>query len=93
MPPGRWRTSWDRAFGQHANTFIGRAKYDVYAESNIGAIFTDREFLDGHSRLLGVDGRFRLSPTIAVGGRAIRTWLRDPGGVERTGLHVGRQHQ
>ena len=83
--PGKVEDELDRAFGQHANTFIGRAKYDVYAESNIGAIFTDREFLDGYSRLLGVDGRFRLSPTISVGGRAIRTWLRDPGGVERTG--------
>ena len=83
--PGNVEDELDPAFGQHANTFIGRARYDLYAESNIGTIFTDREFLDGYSRLVGVDGNFRLNRATTVGGRAIRTWLQDPGGVERTG--------
>jgi hypothetical protein len=83
--PGTVEDELDPAFGQHANTVIGRARYDLYAESNIGTIFTDREFLDGYSRLVGVDGNFRLNRTTTVGGRAIRTWLQDPGGVERTG--------
>ena len=83
--PGNVEDELDPAFGRHANTFISRARYDLYAESNIGTIFTDREFLDGYSRLLGVDGNLRLNRTTSVGGRAIRTWLQDPGGVERTG--------
>ena len=83
--PGKVEDELDRAFGRHANTFIGRVRYDLYSESNIGAIVTDREFLDGHSRLGGVDANFRLNRTTSVGGRAIRTWLQDPGGVERTG--------
>ena len=83
--PGNVEDELDPAFGRHANTFISRVRYDLYAESNIGTIFTDREFLDGYSRLLGVDGNFRLNRTTSVGGRAIRTWLQDPGGVERTG--------
>ena len=83
--PGKVEDELDRAFERHANTFISRVRYDLYAESNIGTIFTDREFLDGYSRLLGVDGNFRLNRTTSVGGRAIRTWLQDPGGVERTG--------
>ena len=83
--PGKVEDELDPAFDQRANTFISRAQYDLYAESNIGAIFTDREFLDGYSRLLGVDANFRLNRTTSVGGRAIRTWLQDPGGVERTG--------
>ncbi len=83
--PGRVEDPLDPAFEQHAYTFIGRAQYNLYAESNIGTVFTDREFLDGHSRLLGVDGRFRLNRTLSVGGRAVRSWLQDPGGVERIG--------
>ena len=83
--PGKVEDELDPAFDQRANTFISRARYDLYAESNIGAIFTDREFLDGYSRLIGADGNFRLNPTTSVSSRAIQTWLRDPGGVERTG--------
>jgi len=83
--PGKVEDELDPAFGQRANTFIGRARYDLHAESNIGAIFTDREFQDGYSRLIGADGNFRLNRITSVSGRAIRTWLRDPGGVERTG--------
>ncbi len=83
--PGKVEDELDRAFGRYAKTFISRIRYDLYSESNIGAIFTDREFLDGYSRLFGVDSNFRLNRTTSVGGRAIRTWLQDPGGVERTG--------
>ncbi len=83
--PGKVEDELDRSFGRYAKTFISRIRYDLYSESNIGAIFTDREFLDGYSRLFGVDSNFRLNRTTSVGGRAIRTWLQDPGGVERTG--------
>lgn len=68
--PGRVDSPEDPAFHQTAQTFIGRARYDLYAESNIGAVFTDREFMDSHSRVLGMDGNFRLTPTISGGVRA-----------------------
>ena len=83
--PGKVEDELDPAFDQRANTFISRARYDLYTESNIGAIFTDREFLDGYSRLIGADSNFRLNRTTSVSARALRTWQRDPGGVERTG--------
>ncbi len=83
--PGLVENESDRAFGQHAYTYIGRAQYNLYSESNIGAIFTDREFLDGFSRLIGADANFRLGSTTVITGHAIRTWRRDPGGVQRTG--------
>lgn len=69
--PGRVDDSQDPAFHETAQTFIARARYDLYAESNLGAIVTDREFLDGHSRVFGVDGNFRLSPTLSSRFRAI----------------------
>lgn len=52
----------DPLFGHNAQTFIGRVKYDLYSESHIGAIFTNREYLGGRSTLGGFDSSFRLSP-------------------------------
>jgi len=75
--PGKVDDPADAAFDQTAQTVIARARYDLYAESNIGAIVTDREFLDGYSRLVGLDGNFRLTPTIAADFRAVASRYRD----------------
>ena len=53
--PGNLDDATDPAFGSSADTFVGRARYDLYAESHVGTIFTNRELLGGHSRLAGVD--------------------------------------
>ena len=52
--PGNVDDVDDPLFDQTAYTFIGRAVYDVYAESTVGAIVTHREFLDSHSRLFSI---------------------------------------
>ena len=88
VAPGNLPDELDPAFGQSAQTFIGRARYDLYTESNIGAIFTDREFLDGFSRLLGADANFRLSRTIAGAVRGVGTWNLAPDGLEQRNGHV-----
>ena len=75
--PGKVDEVSDPAFGKSANVLIARARYDLYSESHIGAIVTDREFLDSYSRLGGVDGNFRLSDTTSIGFRAITTENRD----------------
>ena len=69
--PGRVDDSENPAFDHSAQTFIARARYDLYAESNLGAIVTDREFVDSHSRVFGTDGNFRLGPTISADFRAV----------------------
>ena len=53
----------DPRFGTTAQTFVGRARYDLYAESYLGAIATAREFGEEYNRVAGVDGRFRLGRT------------------------------
>ena len=63
----------DPAFGQSAQTFVGRVRYDLYSESFVGGIVTDREFLDGHSRLVGADSNFRIGQTHQLGFRAFGT--------------------
>jgi hypothetical protein len=61
--PGRLDDPLDPAFGRNAQFFLGRARYDLYSQSYVGAIVTAREFGDDYSRLAGVDGRFRLGQT------------------------------
>ena len=78
----------DRAFGKSAQTFVGRVRYDLYAESFLGAVFTDREFLDSSSRLVGVDGNFRLGDRYSWGFRAMGTDRRDLDGQETTGYLI-----
>jgi len=71
--PGNVESSDDPLFGKNANVLIGRARYDLYAESFLGAIFTNRDFLDSYSRLGGVDGNFRLGQTQSLGFLAVQT--------------------
>ena len=81
--PGKVEDRDDPAFGQKAQVVIGRVRYDLYSESHLGVLVTDREFLDGHSRLGGVDGSLRLGPTHSFSFMAGRTSNRDVDGVER----------
>ena len=63
--------------GQGAQVFVGRVRYDLYAESHVGTVFTSRERPDGHSRLAGVDANFRLGDTHSIAFRAMGTDNRD----------------
>ena len=83
--PGKRDDPFDPGFGQSAQVLIGRARYDLYAESHIGAIVTDREFLDGYSRVGGVDGQFRLGQTSRFNFVAVQSTHRDEAGNERSG--------
>ena len=83
--PGAVDDPDDPLHGLAAQTFVGRVRYDLYTESHVGAIFTDRELLDGHSRLAGFDSNFRLNDTHSVAFRAMRTAHRDLDGRESEG--------
>ena len=60
---GRLDDSAHPQYGTSAQTVLGRARYDFYAESYLGAIMTAREFGADHNRVAGIDGRFRLGRT------------------------------
>ena len=60
---GRLDDSAHPRFGTTAQTFVGRARYDLYPESYVGAIMTAREFGHDYNRVGGIDGRFRLGRT------------------------------
>ncbi len=82
--PGNLDDADDTAFGQSAQTFVGRVRYDLYAESHVGAIFTERQLLDGYNRVAGLDSNFRIGDTHSFGVRAIGSRDRDPGSGEET---------
>ena len=82
--PGRVAPG-DAAYGQKANNLVARARYDLYAESHVGAFFTHRSFMDTHSTLGAVDGDFRLGNTQGFGFKAVQTDHRDLDGIQRQG--------
>ncbi len=80
----------DSRFGSSAQTIIGRARFDLYSESYLGAIVTAREFDEDYNRVAGVDGRFRLGRThrmsfLAVGSQTQASELTDAPGQKLTG--------
>ena len=83
--PGAGLDESDPASGETARVFIGRVRYDLYAESYIGGLVTDREFLNGHSRATGIDGQFRIGQTARFNYMAFQTTNRDLDGVETSG--------
>ena len=85
--PGRVEPG-NLAYGRKANNIVGRARYDLYAESYLGAIFTHRGFMDSHSTLGALDGNFRLGQTQGVGFKLAQTDHRDLDGVSRQGQMV-----
>ena len=87
--PGNLEDRSDPAYGQSAQVFIARARYDLYAQSHLGATVTDREFMDGYSRAVGVDGQFRLGQAARFNLMAFQTMNRDVDGRETSGPSWG----
>ena len=71
--------------GRTAQTFVGRARYDLYSESYLGAITTAREFGDDFNRVAGVDGRFRIGRTHRLSFMAVGSSTQETEGDELTG--------
>ena len=83
--PGKVESATDPAFEQAAQFVVSRVRYDLFPGSYLGAILTDREFLDSYSRVGGFDGKFRLGRTDDLEFRLANSWTRGEDGVERTG--------
>lgn len=83
--PGKVDDRTDSAYGQTAKIVLGRVRYDLYSESHLGVIFTDRELLDSYSRVGGVDGVFRLGVNHRLRFTALNADRRDANGARHTG--------
>jgi hypothetical protein len=82
--PGKVTSITDPAYKKKAQNLLGRVKYDLYRNSHVGMIFTDREFLTDYSRLVGADLALRFGDTRNLGYRFYKT-DRDENGVRKTG--------
>ena len=78
--PGKLDDAGDPAFERTAQFFIGRLRWDLAPGSYVGGLVTDREFLDSHSRVGGIDGRFRLGRTDDLQFRVAQSWNQDAAG-------------
>ena len=86
--PGDVADLLDPAFGKSSQTFVGRVRYDLYSESFVGAIMTQRDFLGSQSRLVGIDSNFRVGSTHSIALRAMGTDHRDEEALETTGYFL-----
>ena len=75
---GRLDDTSDPRYRGTAQTVVGRARYDFYSESYLGAIMTSRQFGDDYNRVAGIDGRFRLGRTHRLSFMAVNSSTRDP---------------
>lgn len=83
--PGKTDSVTDPAFGQSATNVFGRVRYDLYTESSVGVVFSDREFMDQYSRVGGFDSQFRIGRNQRLQFRAFSTSHRDEDNVETNG--------
>ena len=95
--PGKRDDPTDPGFEKNAQFFIARARWDLYSESYIGVLATDREFLDAFSRVGGVDGWFRIGQTKIFDFRYMSSSTRAEDDVRSSGVmfntrfaHTGR---
>jgi hypothetical protein len=86
--PGKVDDPRSPLFDRSARVVLGRVRYDLYSESHIGAIVTDREFLDSYSRVGGLDGVFRLGANHRVSFSAISSDRQGVAGERATGTLV-----
>jgi hypothetical protein len=82
--PGNLDDASDPRNGQKAYNVLGRVKYDLYRNSHVGVIFTDREFMSDYSRLVMLDTALRMGETGNFGWRFYKA-NREEGGVTRPG--------
>jgi len=88
VAPGNTGDRDDPAYNETAQTYIARAQYDLFSESNVGVLLTDREFMDGYSRLYGLDTNIRFGPTLRGDLRLVGTDRQAPGDDESVGGHL-----
>ena len=61
----------DPHFGGRAAIAVARVQREFGSQSNIGAMFTDREFAGGYNRVEAIDARLKLNDNWAISGQGM----------------------
>lgn len=83
--PGRQVAASHPYRDKRALFMIARVRRDILKQSNIGVIYTGREFLDSYNRLAGLDGRLKLNQNWVMGYQAVASKTRNLDGTELSG--------
>jgi len=83
--PGRAVADNDPFQDKRALFTIARVRRDIFKQSNIGVIFTNRQFQDSYNRVGGVDGRFKLNQNWVSGFQAVNSSTRTLDGQKLVG--------
>ncbi len=75
--PGEAVPPDDPQFNDRAEFYIGRVNRDLGSLSNIGLIYTDREYKDSFNRVGGLDYRLRLHDRWTVTGQGLTSQTRN----------------
>ncbi len=78
--PGEVVAPSDPDYGESARFGILRLSRDLPRQSNIGFIYTDREFEDDTNRVTGIDGRIKLGEHWDTSFQAVHSATRDESG-------------
>jgi hypothetical protein len=75
----------ENAAGRNAAFAVFRYKRSLQKDSFLGGFYTGREFAGAYNRILGADGRFRLTPASILEFHAFGSLSRDNGDAEAAG--------
>jgi hypothetical protein len=83
--PGRQVAANNPYQDKRALFTIARVRRDILKQSNIGVIYTGREFQDSYNRVGGIDGRLKLNQNWVMGYQAVASKTRTLDGQELAG--------
>lgn len=75
--PGEVVAITDPEFGKKAQFYVARVAYDIFNQSTIGVMYTDREFDGSFNRVGGVDGSFKWKKNYFAQFQVLETSTRD----------------
>jgi hypothetical protein len=83
--PGELVEPGDPLYGQRAYFTVLRVNRDIFRQSAVGMIYTDREFAGTHNRVGGLDTRFKLGKNWWLTGQAVSSETTLSGGIRSAG--------
>ncbi len=83
--PGKLVPEDDPLSGRDAYFGIARVSRDVFSQSSVGMLFTNRSFEGSTNSVVGGDFRFRLNDKWQATGQAVRSWTNPLEGESRAG--------
>ncbi len=83
--PGEVALPGDPLYGERAYNTVLRVNRDIFRQSAVGMMYTDRELAGTHNRVGGIDSRFKLGKNWWLTGQAVSSETTLPDGSHSAG--------